>query len=157
MNKNIVALVMLCSSVATLAVSTPARAGMGSSSVGPSLLITNGTTSIGVDSKFGISDNISIRPAVYFPSGGTVFGASLTYDFDVSRSSKMQITPYLGGGLLVGVANNNRGGGSETQTFFTGGADFGISDSVDLKAALLVPLSSNNSTTGVTLGAGFKF
>jgi hypothetical protein len=156
MKKNIVALVMLCSA-ATLGMSAPARAGMGSNSVGPSLLITNGTTSIGVDSKFGISDNISIRPAVYFPSGGTLFGASLTYDFDVSRSSKLQITPYLGGGLLVGVANNNRGGGSETQTFLTGGADFGISDSVDLKAALLVPLSSNNSTTGVTIGAGFKF
>ena len=155
MKKNIVALVMLCASVATLAMSAPARAGMGSSSVGPSLLITNGTTSIGIDSKFGISDNISVRPAVYFPSGGTAFGASLTYDFDVSRSSKLQITPYLGGGLLFLSANN--GGGSNTQTFFTGGADFGISDSIDLKAALLVPLSSNNSTTGVTLGAGFKF
>ena len=155
MKKNIVALVMICSSVATLAMSAPARAGMGSSSIGPSLLITNGTTSIGIDSKFGISDNISIRPAAYFPNGGTAFGASLTYDFDVSRSSKLQITPYLGGGLLFLSANN--GGGSTTQTFFTGGADFGVSDSVDLKAALLVPLSSNNSTTGVTLGAGFKF
>ena len=155
MKKNIVALAMVCSSVATLAMSAPARAGMGSNSVGPSLLITNGTTSIGIDSKFGISDNISIRPAVYFPSGGTALGASLTYDFDVSRSSKLQITPYLGGGLLFISANN--GGGSTTQTFFTGGADFGVSDSVDLKAALLIPLSSNNSTTGVTLGAGFKF
>ena len=154
MKKNIVALVMLCSSVATLAMSAPARAGMGSSSVGPSLSIQNGTTSIGVDSKFGISDNISIRPSVYFPNGGTIFGASLTYDFDVSRSSKLQITPYLGGGLKIISAN---GGGSETQTFFTGGADFGISDSVDLKAALDVPLSSNNSTTGVRIGAGFKF
>jgi hypothetical protein len=155
MKKNIVALVMLCSSVATLAMSAPARAGMGSSSIGPSLLITNGTTSIGIDSKFGISDNISIRPAAYFPNGGTAFGASLTYDFDVSRSSKLQITPYLGGGLLFTSANN--GGGSRTDTFFTGGADFGVSDSVDLKAALLVPLSSNNSTTAISLGAGFKF
>ena len=155
MKKNIVALVMLCSSVATLAMSAPARAGMGSNTIGPSLLITNGTTSIGIDGKFGISDNISVRPAAYFPSGGTAFGAALTYDFDVSRSSKLQITPYLGGGLLFLSANN--GGGSNTQTFFTGGADFGISDSVDLKAALIVPLSSNNSSTGVTLGAGFKF
>jgi hypothetical protein len=156
MKKNIVALVMLCSSVAALAMSAPARAGMGSNTVGPSLAIGNGTTSIGVDSKFGISDNISLRPFVFFPSGGTVFGTSVTYDFDVSRSSKLQITPYLGGGLAVGVANNN-GGGTSTQTFFTGGADFGVSDSVDLKAALDVPLSSNNSTTLVRIGAGFKF
>jgi hypothetical protein len=156
MKKNIVALVMLCSSVATLAMSAPARAGMGTNTVGPSLAIGNGTTSIGVDSKFGISDNISLRPFVFFPSGGTVFGTSVTYDFDVSRSSKLQITPYLGGGLAVGVANNN-GGGTATQTFLTGGADFGISDSVDLKAALDVPLSSNNATTLVRIGAGFKF
>ena len=156
MKKNIVALVMICSSVATLAMSAPARAGgMGNSSVGPSLAIGNGTTSIGIDSKFGISDNISIRPAVYFPQGGTAFGASLTYDFDVSRSSKLQITPYLGGGVLVTSANG--GGASRTDTFFTGGADFGVSDAIDLKAALLVPLSSNNSTTNVTIGAGFKF
>ncbi len=155
MKKNIVALVMICSSVATLAMSAPARAGMGTSSVGPSLLITNGTTSIGIDSKFGISDNISIRPLAYFPNGGTIFGSSLTYDFDVSRSSKFQITPFLGAGLAFSSANN--GGGSRTDTFFTGGADFGVSDSVDLKAALIVPLSSNNSTTSITLGGGFKF
>ncbi len=155
MKKNIVALVMLCSSVATLAMSAPARAGgMGNSSVGPSLLINNGSTEIGIDSKFGISNNISIRPTVYFPNGGTRIGATLTYDFDVSRSSKLQITPYLGAGLLFTSANS---GGSVTETLLTGGADFGISDSVDLKAALLIPLSSNNSTTAVTLGAGFKF
>jgi hypothetical protein len=156
MKKNIVALVMLCSSVATLAMSAPARAGgMGASSIGPSLLISNGTTSIGIDSKFGISDNISIRPLAYFPNGGTIFGSSLTYDFDVSRSSKLQITPFIGGGLAFSSANN--GGGSRTDTFFTGGADFGVSDSVDLKAALIVPLSSNNATTSITLGGGFKF
>ncbi|MCY7367006.1 MAG: hypothetical protein LH474_02515 [Chamaesiphon sp.] len=155
MKKNIVALVMLCSSVATLAMSAPARAGMGTNTVGPSLLINNGTTAIGVDSKFGISDNISIRPVVYFPNGGTLFGAFLTYDFDVSRSSKLQITPYLGGGVLF--ASSNNGGSTNTQTYLTGGADFGISDSVDLKAALNVPLSSNNSSTAVSLGAGFKF
>jgi hypothetical protein len=154
MKKNIVALVMLCSSVATLAMSAPARAGMGSNSVGPSLLIGNGTTAIGVDSKFGVSENLSIRPAVYFRDGLTAFGASLTYDFDVSRSSKFQFTPYLGGGVSILSAN---GGGSRTDTFFTGGADFGISDSIDLKAALDVPLSSNNATTNVRIGAGFKF
>ena len=154
MKKNIVALVMLCSSVATLAMSASAQAGTGSSSIGPSLSIGNGNTAIGVDARFGISDNISVRPAVYFPEGRTVFGAALTYDFDVSRSSKLQLTPFLGGGLAITSGN---AGGSRTDTFFTGGADFGVSDSVELKAALVVPLSSNNATTSVNIGAGFKF
>jgi opacity protein-like surface antigen len=155
MKKNIVALVMICSSVMALAVGAPAKAQMSKNTIGPSLLIGNGTTSIGVDARFGVSDNLSVRPFIFFPSGGTVFGSSLTYDFETSRSSKLQITPFLGGGVSVGSSNS--GGSSTTTTYFTGGADFGVTDSVDLKAALDVPLSSNNSSTNVRLGAGFKF
>ena len=153
MKKNIVALVMLCSSVAALGMSAPARAEMGKSSIGPAIFIGGGDTVFGVDSKFGVSENLSIRPFLAFPSGGTVFGGSLTYDFDVSRGNKVQITPFLGGGVAVGTGSGN----TNTQAYFTGGADFGVTDSVDLKAALDVPLSSNNSSTNVRLGAGFKF
>jgi hypothetical protein len=155
MKKNIVALVMICSSVMALAIGAPARSQMSKNTIGPALDIGGGTTSIGVDARFGVSDNLSIRPFIFFPSGGTIFGSSLTYDFDTSRGSKLAITPFVGGGVAVGTSNN--GGGSETITYFTGGADFGVTDSVDLRAALEVPLSSNNSSTSVRLGAGFKF
>lgn len=155
MKKNIVALVMLCSSAAALATSAPVRAEMGKNSIGPSLSIGSGQTTIGIDSKFGVSDNLSLRPFIFFPSGGTNFGTSLTYDFDVSRGGKVNITPFLGGGVNIRSANN--GGASDTVVYFTGGADFGVTDSVDLRAALDVPLSSNNATTSVRLGAGFKF
>jgi hypothetical protein len=153
--KNIVALVMICASVMSLAIGAPARAQTSKNTVGPSLLIGSGNTSVGVDAKFGVSDNLSIRPFIFFPSSGTTFGTSLTYDFDTSSSSKFQITPFLGGGVSVGSSNS--GGNSTTTTYFTGGADFGVTDSVDLKAALDVPLTSNNSSTNVRLGAGFKF
>jgi hypothetical protein len=155
MKKNIVALVMICSSVMALAIGAPARSQMSKNTIGPALSIGSGSTTIGVDSRFGVSDNLSIRPFVSFPSGGTVFGSSLTYDFETSRTSKFQITPFVGLGVAVGTANN--GGGTSTTTYFTGGADFGVTDSIDLKAALEVPLSSNNSSTDVILGAGFKF
>ena len=153
MKKNIVALVMLCSSVAVLGMSAPARAEMGKSSIGPAISIGGGTTVFGIDSRFGVSENLSLRPFITFPSGGTTFGTALTYDFDISRGNKVQITPFIGGGVEVATG----GGISETQAYFTGGADFGITDSVELKAALEVPLSSNNSSTSVTLGAGFRF
>jgi hypothetical protein len=156
MKKNIVALVMLCSSVIALGMNAPARAELGAkgtSSVGPAIFIGGGDTVFGVDAKFGVSENLSLRPFVAFPSGGTVFGTSLTYDFEVSRGSKVQITPFVGGGVAVGTG----GGRSVTQAYFTGGADFGVTDSIDLRAALDVPLSSNNSSTNVRLGAGFKF
>ena len=155
MKKNIVALVMICSSVMTLAIVAPAKAQMSKNTVGPALFIGSGTTSIGVDARFAVSDNLSVRPFVFFPSGGTTFGSSLTYDFETSRSSKFQITPFVGGGVSIGSSNN--GGTSSTTTYFTGGADFGLTDSVDLKAALDVPLTSNNSSTNVRLGAGFRF
>ncbi len=151
--KNIVALVMLCTSVATLGISAPAKAELGRNSIGPSISIGGGSTVFGIDSKFGVSDNLSVRPFITFPSGGTSFGGALTYDFDVSRGNRIQITPFIGGGVEVATG----GGVSETQAYFTGGADFGITDSVDLKASLEVPLSSNNSSTSVTLGAGFRF
>lgn len=151
MKKSIVALVMLCSSVAALGMSAPARADVGSSTIGPALFIGGGQTVIGIDSKFGVSDNLSLRPFVAFPSGGTSFGTSLTYDFNVTRGSKVQITPFLGGGVIV-----NTGNGSNTVAYFTGGADFDVTDNIELRAALDVPIG-NNSTTNVRLGAGFKF
>ena len=79
MKKNIVALVILCSSVMGLGIMTPAQAQLGGSTIGPSLAIGGGQTSVGIDSKFGFSDNISVRPFVYFPSGGTYLGSALTY------------------------------------------------------------------------------
>ena len=154
MKKNIIALVMLCSSVAALGMSAPARAQFRSNSaIGPALTIGGGQTVFGVESRFGVSDNLSLRPFVNFPSGGTVFGTSLTYDFATSRGEKVQITPFLGGGVAVASG----GGSNNTQAYFTGGADFGVTENIELKAELNVPLSSNNSSTSVVLGAGFKF
>jgi hypothetical protein len=153
MKKNIVALVMLCSSVVALGMSAPAKAEMGKNTIGPSLAIGGGQTTIGIDSKFGVSDNLSLRPFIYFPSGGTTFGSGLTYDFNLTNTgNKVQITPFVGGSVFI-----NSGAGSNTTVAFVGGADFDVTDTVQLKAALNVPLSSNNSSTLVTLGAGFRF
>jgi hypothetical protein len=156
MKTNIVALVMLCSSVAALGMSAPAQAEMGKNTIGPSLAIGNGRTTIGIDSKFGVNENLSIRPFIYFPSNGTVFGSGLTYDFNLQNTgNKVQITPFLGATVSIGSPNN--GGASETTVGLTGGADFAVTDSVELRAGLDVPLSSNNASTIVRLGAGFRF
>lgn len=158
MKKNIVALVMLCSSVAALGTSAPAQAEMGKTTIGPSLNFgSTGTTTVGIDSKFGISDNLSLRPFIIFANfGGTIFGSALTYDFNVSRGEKFQIVPFAGAGISIATANNF----SSTIGFLTAGADFGITDSIELKAAVKVPVfigSESIGTPGFTLGAGFKF
>lgn len=115
-----------------------------------------GQTSVGIDSKFGVSDNFSLRPFIYFPSGGTDFGSALTYDFHlIDTDSKVQITPFVGGSVDV---NNSDGNSSLTTVGLVGGADFDVTDSVRLKAAVVVPFSTDRGqTTTVTLGAGWRF
>jgi hypothetical protein len=60
----------------------------------------------GIDSKFGVSDNISVRPFIYFPNGGTSFGSALTYNFNLrNNSDRVLITPFVGGSTAVRVAS----------------------------------------------------
>ena len=155
MKNNITTLAVLCSSVVAMGVSAPAKAEMGQNSIGPSASFGGGVTTYGIDSKFGLSDNFSLRPFVYFPNGGTDFGGAITYDFRLpgDRGSS-PITPFIGGS--VDFFNS---GGFNTTTFnLVGGADFAITDSVQLKAAAIVPLNTDSGQiTGVTVGAGFRF
>lgn len=154
MKKIIVALAIACSSAMALGMSAPARAELGKNTIGPSLAIGGGQTSVGIDSKFGVSDNLSLRPFVYFPSGGTYFGSGLTYDFNLTNTgNKVQITPFAGGVVSIGTGGIN----NSTTVGFLGGADFDVTDTIQLRAALNVPITSNNSSTTVNIGAGFRF
>ena len=155
MKNYLITLVTLVCSTATLGMSTPASAQVvNQSSIGPSILLGNGQTAIGIDSKFGISDNLSLRPFIYFASSGTDFGTAITYDFPLRNTeNNLVITPFVGASVDV-----NTGGNSITTAGLVGGADVDLSDSLRLKVSVIVPLSSDRGqTTGVTLGAGFRF
>lgn len=121
--------------------------------VGPSVLFNGGNTFFGVDSKFGITDNFSLRPVVYFGNGATLLGADLTYDFTLPKYSKL--TPFIGVGGAIAFAS----GSNSTVAAVVGGADFDISDTIQLKAALSFPVVSSNASnsTFLQLGAGLKF
>jgi hypothetical protein len=153
--RTVMTLAIFCSSVAAVSMGAPARADMGQNSIGPSIKFGNGQTAVGIDSKFGVADNISARPYIYFPSGGTNFGSALTYDFNLKNTaSNMQIKPFLGGT----VDFTNGSGINYTTVGLTGGADFDVTDAIRLKAALNVPLSNDSGqTTAVVLGAGYRF
>jgi hypothetical protein len=155
MRNHIISLVRIGSLIATLGLCAPARADVGQSSIGPSVQIGGGQTNLGIDSRFGVSDNLSVRPFVYFPSNGTDFGTALTYDFHlVNTANNLQITPFVGGAVDI----NNNNGNSITTASLVGGADLDVSDSVRLKAALVVPLNTDSGqTSALTLGAGLRF
>jgi hypothetical protein len=156
MKKSIIALVTVFCSMTTLGISRPASAQLATqSSIGPSLLFGNGQTSIGIDSKFGVSENLSLRPFIYFPSNGTQFGTALTYDLPLTNTtSTLAITPFVGGSVDYNSGNNN----NVTTVSLVGGADVDLTDSLRLKGSLIVPLSTDRGqSTGVAIGAGFRF
>ena len=156
MKKYIFGLARICASVAALAMCAPAQAQtVPNNTIGPSVQFGGGQSNFGIDSKFGVSDNLSLRPFIYFPSGGTDFGTALTYDFHLpNNGNSLQITPFLGGA----VDFNNATGSSITTASLVGGADFNLTDSVQLKAGVVVPLNTDSGqSTAVTLGAGFRF
>jgi opacity protein-like surface antigen len=152
MKKTLAALTILAGVLAVA--QAPALAGgIGHNTIGPSVRLGNGNTIFSIDGKFGVADNISLRPYVAFPSGGTNFGTSLTYDFDL-RQSATPITPFIGAGVDIGT--NNNGGASVTTGFAQVGADFNINEQFALLGAVNIPFNSNSSTN-VTLGAGLRF
>ncbi len=155
MKKHIIALALLCSSFASLGMSKPANAQLSQSSIGPSLEFGNGQTVFGVDSKFGISDNLSLRPFVYFPNSGTKFGTALTYDLPLTNNANtLQLTPFVGGSVDFNTGNGN----STTSFGLVGGVDLDLTDSLRLKGALNVPLNNGQDRdTTFTVGAGFRF
>jgi hypothetical protein len=154
MKKLIIAFALLCSSLATFGMSKPATAQLSQSSIGPSVEFGDGTA-FGVDSKFGISNNLSLRPFVYFPNSGTKFGTALTYDLPLSNTANtLQLTPFVGGSV-----DFNTGGDNNTTNFgLVGGVDLDLTDSLRLKGAVDVPLSNGQDrSTTFTAGAGIRF
>jgi hypothetical protein len=151
MKNTLTALTVLASVLAVTQV--PAMAGgIGHNTIGPSVRLGNGNSIFSIDGKLGIADNLSLRPYVAFPSGGTNFGTSLTYDFDLRRTP---VTPFIGAGIDIGTANLP-GSASSTTGFAQIGADFNVSRDFALLGSVNIPFSSSGGTN-VTLGAGLRF
>jgi opacity protein-like surface antigen len=143
---------ILASLVAAAIVQAPTAAlagGIGNNYIAPSVTFSSGTA-FGVDGKFGIADNISLRPYVFFPSAGIQVGSSVTYDWDL-RQASLPITPFIGLGALFQTGNESR-----STVYAQVGADLNISENIALLGAVAFPFS-NNFVTGVTLGAGLRF
>lgn len=150
--KKLLSMVALTATTLLAAQSSAFAGGVGNNSIGPSVVFGGGNTSFGVDGKFGIADNWSVRPFAVFPSGGaTSLGTSITYDFDLRRSANT-ITPFLGAGV-----DFTTGGTSNTVGFATAGADIHLSKQFALLGAVDVPFTGSNNVTTFKAGAQLKF
>jgi opacity protein-like surface antigen len=156
MKKLLVIPTILSTLVVTAITQSPQAAqagGIGNNYIAPAVSIGGGTSVFKIDSKLGIADNISLRPFVSFPSPGTAFGTSITYDWDL-RQSPTLITPFIGVGVDFQTGNSN----TTTTGFAQVGADFNVNESIALLGSVAIPFNNNNNKpTTVTLGAGLRF
>jgi Outer membrane protein beta-barrel domain len=151
-------LIILAALTATFTIVKPAAAELGQSNIGGSVVFGNdGGSTFGVDARFPVSENFSIRPNVYFPNNGnTTIGAAATYDFNLNNYySKNPLTPYIGAGVSFATGNNT--GNNNAAGYATAGADYNLTDNLVLKGNVNIPFDSNNYSTTFGVGAGLRF
>ncbi len=149
-------LIAIAALTASLVLVKPAQAEIGQNDIGPSVIFgNNGGTAVGVNSRFGITNNLSVRPNIYFQDSRTSLGAAATYDFNLSGSNR-DLTPYIGAGVAFDVSNNNNRSNNATG-YALAGADYSLSDSLVLKGSVAIPFDSNNYSTTFGVGAGLRF
>jgi hypothetical protein len=144
---------ILTTCIVTAITQTPKAAlagGIGNNYIAPSVTFGNGASVFGIDSKIGVADNFSLRPFVKFPSGGTEYGSSLTYDWDLLQAA-LPITPFVGLGVDFKTANQT----TATNGFAQVGVDVNVNSSFALLGAVAIPFNGGNTTA--TLGAGLRF
>jgi hypothetical protein len=117
--------------------------------IGPSINFINGTTLYGVTSKFGVAENVSIRPFIQFASSGegglTIYGGSVNYGFNIPKSG---LIPYVGFGYAV--VNTTGVATGKSADYLEIGADYNATDNLALNA--------HYKTNGwVNIGAGYRF
>jgi opacity protein-like surface antigen len=134
--------------------------------VGVSLGFGDVGTLYGINSKFGISDSISLRPFVQFGSRTvsngfasanlslTAFGASATYDLNIPNS---EFRPYAGIGYASISGTVSAGGqsfsGGSSGIYGEVGSDYNLSESIVVNANYKF-LSGGGF---FNIGGGFRF
>jgi hypothetical protein len=139
----------------------PGRATRGGRSyigIGGNLGLTGGTA-IGqgafmINSKIGLTPNISFRPAVLIGES-TDFLLPLTYDFILQSADPFEpipFAPFVGGGVAFSTSDDNTVG-----FLLTGGADFPLSAQFVANAKVNAGFFGDTTSVGISLGVGYQF
>ncbi|MEC4804964.1 MAG: hypothetical protein SAJ12_02205 [Jaaginema sp. PMC 1079.18] len=118
----------------------------------------NNETSLGrgsfvVNGKIGLSERLSVRPAVLINDDAT-FLIPATYDFRVPTEDPLVLSPFIpfaGAGVAISTKNNNNLG-----FLLTGGADYRISPNWTANGSLNVGFF-DEVDFGIILGVGYTF
>ncbi|MGC1394608.1 MAG: hypothetical protein WA828_10050 [Coleofasciculaceae cyanobacterium] len=106
-----------------------------------------------INSKIGLTRNISFRPAVLF-ADDVDFLLPVTYDFVLESAdpfAPIPFAPYVGGGVIVSTNGDNTLG-----FLLTGGVDVPLSAQFVANAAISVGFR-DDTDVGLMLGVGYTF
>jgi opacity protein-like surface antigen len=135
----------------------------------------------GINAKFEVADNISVRPFIQFAklprviresvrsntsggdinASGALYGVSATYDFNIPKS---EVAPYAGIGLVSASGNvsytganknSGSGSGSASPLFIEIGADYNFTENVVINANY--KFSPQEDFGLLSFGAGYRF
>ncbi|NJL21712.1 MAG: hypothetical protein HC895_14285 [Leptolyngbyaceae cyanobacterium SM1_3_5] len=118
-----------------------------------------GDGSFALFSKIGLTQLLSIRPAVLF-SDDVTFLVPVTFDFiplitpatrDVGEAVGLRVSPYVGGGAAISTGDD-----SSVDFLLTGGVDVPVSDRLTATAQVNVTFV-DNTAVGLLLGLGYNF
>jgi hypothetical protein len=142
---------ILTAALILLSVSSASAAEDKQNYVAPSIGFVNSNTLYGVNAKFGLAENISLRPFIQYKNSGTgtgtAYGTSVTYNFQIPSS---RLIPYLGiGAAEVTTTGSSSGNGG---VYFEGGVDYNASDNFVINANY-----KSASSTWINIGAGYRF
>lgn len=119
----------------------------------------SGATGIGqggflINSKVGLTPNISFRPSIIFGSS-TDFLIPVTYDFTLQQTDPFEpvtIAPFVGGGVAFSTSDDNTIG-----FLLTGGVDFPLSPQFIANATVNAGFFGDTTSIGISLGVGYSF
>jgi hypothetical protein len=155
--KNTLLLSMIVISTATAIIAQDSKSALagdaGSNYIGASINFGR-STFVGIESKFSITDNISLRPFIAFQRGGTLLGTGISYDWDLSKSGT-PIVPFIGIGTEFAIGNSNFIANSFSFAFV--GVDFKANESLNLSGGVSIPFDGNVAYTTVNLGTALRF
>ena len=142
---------ILTAALILLSVSTASASEDKQNYIAPSVGFFNGTTIYGVNMKFGLGENVALRPFIQYANSGkgsvTLYVGSITYNFKIPSSG---LIPYLGVGAgAVATTGTSTGSGG---VYFEGGVDYNASDNFVINANYKTSASS-----WINIGGGYRF
>jgi len=140
------------------------RSGPSYIGIGGNIGIGDGDTALGegsfaVFSKIGLTNFLSVRPAVLFSDDPTIL-VPITFDFipgvtdvteDLSGELGLRISPYVGGGVAISTGDSDG-----VDFLLSGGVDVPITSRFTATAAVNATVF-DNAAFGLMLGVGYNF